>query len=63
MKRITLNERKESVTMKVADIFAVLFFIFLAALVFFFPFGPCGWCGIEIAGSCSGDLTGLKNFG
>lgn len=63
MKRITLNERKESATMKVADIFAVLFFIFLAALVFFFPFGPCGWCGIDIAGSCSGDLTGLKNFG
>lgn len=53
--------------MKRSDWFAVLLFVFLAALVFFFPWGidllgKPGWIGLDLSGSFT-DLSGLKNFG
>ena len=56
IKNIRIQFERIIAGMKTSDILAILFFIFLAALVYFFPFGACGWCGIDIAGSCSADL-------
>lgn len=53
--------------MKKGDIIAVVYFLVLCAIVFFFPFtvveGKISFAGFDFAGSCSGDLTGLVNFG
>lgn len=47
--------------MKVSDIFAVIAFILIAAIVFFWPWGANGFC-LDLCGSFS-DFTGMKNFG
>ena len=53
--------------MKKTDIIAIAAFVFLAALVFFFPWGvdllgQVKWMGIDFCG-CFRDLSGLDNFG
>ena len=53
--------------MKKTDIIAIAAFVFLAALVFFFPWGvdllgKVKWMGIDFCG-CFRDLSGLDNFG
>lgn len=54
--------------MKFTDCIAVLVFLLLAALVFFFPWsvnvltGAVEWSGLDFSGSFR-ELTGLKNFG
>ncbi len=55
--------------MKQSDTIAIIVFVLLALLVFFFPWGTTGllekticWAGIDFKGSFA-DLTGLKNFG